>query len=149
MIDEKFLSIETNTFELEKALAEEESASKRIQKALDLDKDVVDTNQILRLYQWIRIHIAKIITATGAIFIALISYFFYSQDFKDDTKEEIQKINEKINFVTKNIEELQKEAQYIKVNQAEVNNMKYRIESLKEITKLKFQIEEIKQNKSN
>lgn len=133
---------------LAEALDEETSASENIQNALSLNENEVDINQLLKLYQWIKTHSSKVIVGFIGIILGLSSYFFYSQDFKNDTTDHIKRIDKKLESINKDIDSIQIRVRLIKINQSNIENMKYRIESLKEITKLNLEIEKIKHQKN-
>lgn len=133
---------------LAEALDEETSASENIQNALNLNENEVDINQLLKLYQWIKTHSSKVIFGLIGIILGLSSYFFYSQDFKNDTTEHIKRIDKQLESINKDIDSIQIRVRLIKINQSNIENMKYRIESLKEITKLNLEIEKMKHQKN-
>jgi len=133
---------------LAEALDEEISASENIQNALSLNENEVDINQLLKLYQWIKTHSSKVIVGFIGIILGLSSYFFYSQDFKNDTTDHIKRIDKKLESINKDIDSIQIRVRLIKINQSNIENIKYRIESLKEITKLNLEIEKMKHQKN-
>lgn len=131
---------------IEEELEAEREVSRTIQNALNLDEKEVALKELVDTYQWIKTNIIAIITGLGAVIIAIVSYVYYSQDFKEDTKDDINKINTEIETLTKDCKVLQNEMKALEINQANIRNMDYKIESMKEIENLKLDIQKIRSN---
>lgn len=114
--------------------------SKEIQTPF-LNDEQVDQNHMLRIYQWGKKQLWKILTGFIVIIVALTTYMLYSTEFKNKTITDLVQLNKKIN-------EMQKEMQNInsvcKVNSNEISNVKYRLETVKKFKHLEIEINNLK-----